>query len=67
VDESFLDSLCDSLNMFDPGSGTIWKWGLVGVGVAFWRKHVPVGVGFESFLLDGPGSQSSPVCLWNKI
>ena len=24
---------CGGLNMFDPGSGTIWKRGLVGTGV----------------------------------
>ena len=37
--------------MLGPGSGTIRRYGFVGVGVAFWRKCVTVGMGFETFLL----------------
>jgi hypothetical protein len=28
--------VCHSLNMLSPGSGTIWRCGLVGVGVSLW-------------------------------
>jgi hypothetical protein len=28
--------VCDGLYMLGPGSGTIWKRGLVGVGVSLW-------------------------------
>jgi hypothetical protein len=36
--ESFLliPVICDGLNMLGPGSGTIKKCGLVGVGVSLW-------------------------------
>ena len=37
--------------MLGPGSGTIWRCGLIGVGVPCWRKCVTVGVGFKTFLL----------------
>jgi len=33
---------CDGLDMLGPESGTIRRSGLVGVGVAFWRKGVTV-------------------------
>ena len=36
-----------SLNDWPLGSGTAKKCGLIGVGVAYWRKCVTVGVGFE--------------------
>jgi hypothetical protein len=35
---------CGGLNMFGTGSGTIWKGGLVGVGVALLEKCVTVGM-----------------------
>jgi hypothetical protein len=38
--------------MLDPGSGTIRKCALVGLGVVCWRKCVTLGVGFEALLLD---------------
>jgi hypothetical protein len=37
--------------MLGPGSGTIWRCGLIGVGVPCWRKCVTVGVGFKTFIL----------------
>jgi hypothetical protein len=37
--------------MLGPGSGTIRRYGFVGVGVALLRKCVTVGMGFETFLL----------------
>ena len=36
--------LCDGLYMLGPGSGTIWRCGLVRVGVT-------MGVGFKTFTL----------------
>ena len=43
--------VCDVLNMLGPGSGTLRRFGLVKVGMAFWRKCVTVGVGFETLFL----------------
>ena len=37
---------CGGLNMLDPGSGTIWKCDLVGVGVALLEEVCHCGVGF---------------------
>ena len=42
---------CDGLYMLDPGSGTIKRYGLVGVGMVFWRKCVTVGVDFKTVTL----------------
>ena len=46
------DNFCDGLYMFGPGSGTIWRCSLIGVGVALlewvwpcWNKCGLVGVG----------------------
>jgi hypothetical protein len=51
---------CGGLSMPSPGSGTIWRCGLVGIGVSLWAQAlIP--------LSKLPGSQSSPVCLWNKM
>jgi hypothetical protein len=33
VEADFGESLCDGLDILGPGSGTIWRSGLVGVGV----------------------------------
>jgi hypothetical protein len=29
-------AVCDSLYILGPGSGTIWRCGLVGIGVSLW-------------------------------
>ena len=39
--------------MLEPGSGTIRRCGLVGVGVALWSRCVTVGMGFKTFILAG--------------
>jgi hypothetical protein len=39
------------LNMLGPGSGTIRKCGLVGVGMAFLMEVCHCRVGFETFIL----------------
>jgi hypothetical protein len=51
---------CYGLNMLGPGSGIIWKGGLVGVGVSLWRWALK-----PSSKL--PGSQSSPSGLHMKM
>jgi hypothetical protein len=52
------NSICDGLDMLGPGSGTIWRCGPVGVGVASlkwvwpcWRKCVTVNVGCKPLIL----------------
>jgi hypothetical protein len=50
--------VCDGLYMLDPGSGTIWRYGPVGVGVALlewawpcWSGCVTVGMAFKTLIL----------------
>jgi hypothetical protein len=38
-------SYCGNLNMLGPGRGTIWKYELVGVGIALLEKVCPFGHG----------------------
>jgi hypothetical protein len=42
---------CDSLYMVGPGSGIIWRHGLVGAGVALLDKIVTVSMGFKTLIL----------------
>jgi hypothetical protein len=55
---------CNDLNMLGPGSGTIRRCGLVGVGVALLEEVYHCEV---SFLLVAWGCQSSPECLQIKM
>ena len=43
----------DGLNILGPGSGTIRRCGLVGVGLTLLKKCVIVGMGFKTLIL-GP-------------
>jgi hypothetical protein len=36
-DVDFPDPSCDGLYMLGPGSGTLWRCGLVGVSVSLWK------------------------------
>ena len=47
----FSNGYCDGLYMLNPGSGTIRRCGPVQVGVAFWSRHSPVGVDFNTLVL----------------
>jgi hypothetical protein len=57
---------CGDFNMLGPGSSTIRRCGYFGEGVAYWRKYVAVGVGFEIFLLAAHEAVFSCL-LWNKM
>ena len=39
---------CGGLNILDPSSDTLWRYGLVVVGVALLGKYVTVGVHFKT-------------------
>jgi hypothetical protein len=64
---------CDGLNMLGPESGTIWRCGLVEVGVALlewvwpcWSRYVTVSVGFKTLIL-ATWTQSSASSLQVKV
>ena len=48
--------LCGDLNMLGPGSGTIRKCDLVGVGMTLLEEVCYCGVGFETLLLASVGA-----------
>jgi hypothetical protein len=56
---------CDGLYMLGPGSGTIWRCGLVGVGVALleWVCHCGSGLLFYFILVVVGGYETGFLCV----
>jgi hypothetical protein len=56
----------DGLNMLHPESGTIGRYGLLGVGLALLKEVCHCGSRFETLFLAGR-RQSAPGFLWRKM